>query len=213
MIIDRAPLLDLLQACLDSKAEWNEFIGAAKPVIQAAVAHTLRPWRTPTAGEIEDLTQDVFVALCAGDFDRLRHFRAERPEALHAYLRTIAASVAIDSLRASLAQKRGSGRLSQLPDEPSGMASYSAEENISRTILLEQVDRCLKRNPEVKDRDRWIFWMYYRDGLTARSISAIRALQLTQKGVESIIQRMVRHARECVEKRRAAEGKTAQSPI
>jgi RNA polymerase sigma-70 factor (ECF subfamily) len=93
------------------------------------------------------------------------------------------------------------------------MASYSAEENISRTILLEQVDRCLKRNPEVKDRDRWIFWMYYRDGLTARSISAIRALQLTQKGVESIIQRMVRHARECVEKRRAAEGKTAQSPI
>ncbi len=213
MTTDRPTLLELLRDCLEAKAEWNEFIRAAKPVIQASVAHTLRPWAAPTAGEIEDLTQEVFVVLCAGDFERLRHFRAERPEALHAYLRTVAASVAIDSLRASLAQKRGSGRLSQLPDEPSSAASYSAEENISRTILLEQVDRCLKRNPEVKDRDRCIFWMYYRDGLTSRSISGIRAFQLTQKGVESTIQRMLRHARDCVEKRKAAEGKAARSPI
>jgi RNA polymerase sigma-70 factor (ECF subfamily) len=135
--------------------------------------------------------QDVFVILCANSFAALRQFRGERPEALVTYLRTIAASVAVDSIRASNAKKRGSGRVSQFADEDASDVIHNAE---------------------VKNRDRWIFWTYYRHGLTSRAISRIASLNLSQKGVESTIHRMVRQVRDCLEKRTSAEGKLAGSP-
>ncbi len=51
---------------------------------------------------------------------------------------------------------------------------------------------------EWRDRDRWIFWMYYRHGLTASAISGFDRFELTQKGVESTILRLTRQVRDCL---------------
>ena len=43
---------------------------------------------------------------------------------------------------------------------------------------------------ETVARDRLIFWMYYRQGFTAKAIAAIPSISLTVKGVEGVIQRL-----------------------
>jgi hypothetical protein len=40
------------------------------------------------------------------------------------------------------------------------------------------------------ERDRQIFWLYHRHGLTAREIASIRYFGLTDKGVESVLVRL-----------------------
>jgi RNA polymerase sigma-70 factor (ECF subfamily) len=41
-------------------------------------------------------------------------------------------------------------------------------------------------------RDHTVFWLYYRDGLTASEISRLPGLDLSLKGVESLLLRMAR---------------------
>ena len=40
-------------------------------------------------------------------------------------------------------------------------------------------------------RDKQVFWFYFRYGMTAKAIAAIPAIGLSQKGVESLIFRLV----------------------
>jgi hypothetical protein len=47
-----------------------------------------------------------------------------------------------------------------------------------------------------KDRNRRIFWLYYRAGLSAAAISVLPGIGLSTKGVESLILRMTREVRE-----------------
>jgi RNA polymerase sigma-70 factor (ECF subfamily) len=54
--------------------------------------------------------------------------------------------------------------------------------------MLEQID-CRLSATESK-RDRTIFWLYYRQGFSAREIAELPGLGLTQKGVESCIHRL-----------------------
>jgi DNA-directed RNA polymerase specialized sigma24 family protein len=42
----------------------------------------------------------------------------------------------------------------------------------------------------LSERDRTIFWLHYRQGLTATQIAAIPTLNLTVKGVESTLWRL-----------------------
>jgi hypothetical protein len=59
-------------------------------------------------------------------------------------------------------------------------------------LLLQEIDQCLQSCAEVpgKRRDRLIFWLHYRQGLSANAISSLPAVGLTVKGVESVIYRL-----------------------
>jgi RNA polymerase sigma-70 factor, ECF subfamily len=48
-----------------------------------------------------------------------------------------------------------------------------------------------------------IFWLYYRDGLTARAIAQLPGIRLSVKGVESTIHRLTRRVRLRLNHRRA----------
>jgi RNA polymerase sigma-70 factor (ECF subfamily) len=173
-------------------------VQATRPALRAAAYRALGPWNRVGAEAIDDLVQDTYMTLCANNHAVLRRFSGSRPEALVAYLKTIAASVAVDYLRASTAQKRGDGKQPAPLEQAEFTADHTSQEGVERTILLRQVDGCLKRNPDVPQRDRWIFWMYYRHGLTSKAIAQIGALALTAKGVESALQRMIRQVRDCL---------------
>ena len=59
--------------------------------------------------------------------------------------------------------------------------------------LIAQLDGLLKLYPgTVSARDRNLFWLYYRQGLTAEAISRIPAIGLSAKGVESALLRLTR---------------------
>jgi RNA polymerase sigma-70 factor (ECF subfamily) len=53
------------------------------------------------------------------------------------------------------------------------------------------LDEKLRSAPDViGERDRALFWLYYRQGFTAEEIAGLSATGLTPKGVESALRRV-----------------------
>ena len=55
------------------------------------------------------------------------------------------------------------------------------------------------------DRDRTIFWLYYRQGLTTKAIATLPAIGLTIKGVESTLGRLTKMVRKRMVETRLAK--------
>jgi RNA polymerase sigma-70 factor (ECF subfamily) len=73
----------------------------------------------------------------------------------------------------------------------------SSSTSMDRRILLRQIDDALTvvaAGPDL-ERNRLIFWLYYRDGLSASAIASLPYIKLTTKGVESILLRLTRMIR------------------
>jgi RNA polymerase sigma factor (sigma-70 family) len=86
--------LDLLAALLDGdRRSWTVFVRRYAALIVAAVRSV-----APTSGDIEDLTQEVFVRLCKDEFRLLRSYDAARAS-LSTWITIVARSTARDSLR------------------------------------------------------------------------------------------------------------------
>lgn len=169
-----------------------------------AVVRALRQFgAAPTRELVDDLVQDAYVKLYADDLSALRRFRGGRPEALVAYLRAVAVNATRDHLRSAGADKRGARHVEMPGDDVlAGTADPQHTEHATeRAVLIDQIDRWLLSNTNDTSggRDRWIFWLYYRYGLTARAISDIPAVGLSQKGVESTIHRLTRLVRSMVD--------------
>jgi RNA polymerase sigma-70 factor (ECF subfamily) len=160
----------------------------------------MRQWCAADSQLVEDLVQDVYVVLHSDDSAALRRFHGGRTEALIAYLRTVAASVTVDHLRETLAQKRGEGkRHESIEDVQEAVPNpEGVEETVQRNILFRQIDECLRIRKKVQERDRSIFWLYYRQGFTSEAISRLAGLSLTSKGVESTIKRLIGMVKDCV---------------
>jgi RNA polymerase sigma-70 factor (ECF subfamily) len=89
-------------------------------------------------------------------------------------LRIVSASVANDYFRRLQSAKRG-GKVLTMPllEDAAALPGGSNHEvaNMERSVLLAQLDRRLRSAPEaVGDRDRALFWLYYRHGFTAEEI-------------------------------------------
>jgi RNA polymerase sigma-70 factor (ECF subfamily) len=147
---------------------------------------------------VDDLVQDTFLRLCANRCRVLREFQPRAEESIFGLLKTIAFTVTHDHFRVSMAAMRGSGRKEASLDGyvENTVAGRDGLPEVEREILLGQVEDCLAGPPPVAARDREIFWLYYRQGMTARAIAAIEHLGLTAKGVESVIQRLTSYVRE-----------------
>ena len=64
-------------------------------------------------------------------------------------------------------------------------------------ILMGQIERCLAKLASEPNftRDHTIFWLYYRQGLTAKAISKLPGITLSAKGVESTLLRLTRYVK------------------
>ncbi len=96
---------------------WEEFVRRYGGLIVAAVRAL-----APAPGEIEDLTQDVFVRLCKDEFRLLRSYDPARAS-LSTWLTIVARSTARDALRRKRAEAVPieavpEGRLAVAPVEP-----------------------------------------------------------------------------------------------
>ena len=90
----RASELDSLAALLDGdKRSWTVFVRRYAALIVAAVRSV-----APTASDVEDLTQEVFVRLCKDEFRLLRSYDAARAS-LSTWITIVARSTARDALR------------------------------------------------------------------------------------------------------------------
>jgi RNA polymerase sigma factor (sigma-70 family) len=183
-----------LRDCLETGAPgaWERFIALAKPVVSSAVFAALRRWNCDRS-RAEDLIQDSFVRLCDADCRVLRNFRGQDVAALHAYLRVIAASVAVDRLRAEPAHAISLDD----PESTAPVADDCPARDIERRLLLDRIRRCLAGS---EPRKQWIFWLYHRDGMTPQAISALPTVGMGRSGVETLIYRLTKAVSDCVRK-------------
>ena len=186
----------LWRTCVDQRADgpaWEELFTRIRPSITRIAARLCDRWHSANRDEIDDIVQDIWLKV----MEHARGSRAGIPgddEGALAYLRALAANAARDSLRHRFAAKRGEDVTSPLADRHEMLAHQIGAGDMEAHVLFRQVQDLL----EGSDRDQAIFWLYYRQGFTAKEIAALPAVGLSAKGVESLVYRMASSLRDRV---------------
>jgi RNA polymerase sigma-70 factor (ECF subfamily) len=151
---------------------------------------------------MNEIIQEVFLKLCEDERRILREFEDRGNDSFLKLLRVVTASIATDYFRRIRAEKRG-GQMSIVPldaDMPQENKTSTVDSStVELPTLIAQLDRLILRNPaKISPRDRALFWLYYRHGLTSEAISRIPAIGLSAKGVESALSRISRTLRHAI---------------
>jgi len=181
----------LLQACAlpGSTQAWEEFMRRYHQVLTAAAVRVANRWGQRSPGETDDIVQEIYLRLCADRGRILTSFQESRPEAVFGYLKVVATNLARDCYRKRSAAKRSAGLTASLDEIPDVAAPGNDTE---RAFTLAEIDELLIRNTQTDTgtRDRAIFRMYYRQGMTAQAIADTPGAGLTAKGVEGVLHRV-----------------------
>ncbi|MGD0569880.1 MAG: sigma-70 family RNA polymerase sigma factor [Candidatus Sulfotelmatobacter sp.] len=197
-------LEELIKACAegDDPAAWEEFIRRFHGLIAAVVRRTARRWGSDSPELVDDMIQETFLKIYAGRRRLLSAFKPQHPEAFYGFLAVITANLVNDYFRTRHSQKHGSGQPEASIDESTAVADAAATnrpaEDVFRNLQLGEVERALSSciGGVERERDRTIFWLYYRDGVSAAAIARLPSISLKVKGVESVISRLTRCVRE-----------------
>lgn len=189
---------DLIAECLRGNTvdAWQEFVSRFQPLISNAIARVVRNYRDHSTGLIDELTQDVFLKLCANGGRRLKRISTVDDESLCAYFRVVAGNLARDHFRADHALKRGPGSCAgdlEAVDQHEPVRTPNRILSAEDTVLLKEVNGCLMKvtTGGTAQRDRLVFCLYHYQGLNTTEIARIPAIGLTPKGVESLLRRML----------------------
>ena len=148
-----------------------------------------------TPSVVDDIVQESFLKLCEQERRILRDFRPQGEDSFFGLLRVVTASVANDYFRRQYSEKRGGKVVTlALEDELAGVAPPAQPEgmDVHKAILFAELDRKLQSvSGPSAERDRTIFWLYYLQGLTADEIATLPGSELSAKGVESALRRIV----------------------
>jgi RNA polymerase sigma-70 factor, ECF subfamily len=192
----------LIQKCVNGDvAAWEEFMSRYHRLIAGVVFRTSQKWGEVSPQTMDDLIQDTYLKLCADDYRLLRGYDPKHSDAIYGYLKIITTNLVHDRFKALHSEKRGGDHiveeLTTLENRSDAGKGFGSQDAMEREILLREIDALLNTSPsgETADRDRTIFWLYYRQGFTTKSIASLPAIGLTIKGVESTILRMTKMIR------------------
>jgi RNA polymerase sigma-70 factor (ECF subfamily) len=194
---------ELVRRCAASRSPeaWEEFVRRFHRLIAAVILRTASRLGDASKQTVDDLIQETYLKLCADDFRVLRGYEHQHPDAFTGYIKVVTANVVRDHFKSLHSQKRGAGHIDQAQDDflpAAGEDSPGSPKSIERAVLIKEIthhlDICLA-GPD-KERNRQIFWLHYRAGLSARAIADLPGIGLTTKGVESIIMRVTKDLRE-----------------
>lgn len=194
---------ELVLVCFQTGDEsaWAEFVRRFHPLIARVVLRVARQWCETSPQVIDDLIQDTYLKLCANRDTFCQKFKSSNQNAVFGYIKVFTANLVHDHFKASRSQKRDSAvttSIDSVPVHSLGRPTVSGISALDRTILMQQIDVCLKSiaSGSQGQRDRRIFWLYYRFGLPASEIATLLRTGLSTKGVESILLRLNRQIRE-----------------
>jgi len=194
--------VELIHACAEpDDAAWEEFVSRFRRPITLSIIRTTHQWDGAPTEVVDELVQETYLKLCVDKCRLLSEFAAGHPEAASGYIKTIAANVTHDYFKSLHSQRRGAGQVQQLPegaDPGESDLRLGSAARMEREILLKQIECCLDACSAGRDeaRDRLIFRLYYRQGMTANDIAGLPHIGLTTKGVESAIFRLTRLVRQ-----------------
>lgn len=154
----------LLQRCLDHKPDaWEDFVDRFLGLVIHVINHTAQARSiVPTPADVEDLAEEVFVAIISNDFAVLRHFRGE--SSLATYLTVVARRVVVREML----KRRSASNLSSLANHEQHTVDkrQTSEERISNR---EEVERLLET---LEASEAEVVRLYHLEGKSYREISA-----------------------------------------
>ncbi|HKC95661.1 MAG TPA: sigma-70 family RNA polymerase sigma factor [Nitrospira sp.] len=163
--------------------------------ISNIITRTAAPWGKPSRYLVEDLAQVTYLKLWEGGRTRLRDFAQQCPEGILGYLKKIAANATHDYFKHGHSQSSGGDEphvSTSDVDPEAGIEVHGSADRIAFQLFLSEIDEHLKRSltgPD-RERDRTIFWLYFRQGMSTREIASLPGIGLGTKGVGSVIERM-----------------------
>jgi RNA polymerase sigma-70 factor (ECF subfamily) len=190
---DRVDAEELFRACADRSdpRAWPEFVRRYGALIERTAYKTASRYTAPTRELLDDLVQECYVKICSDGCNVLRVFRQIRPDSDFGYLKVITSHAVLDCMR----RHKMDRLLIPFEDAPelSGTDTH-------REIQIREIEKCLVQVTQgpTGDRDRMIFNLHYRQGLTANAISRIPSIELSCKGVESLLGRLRRALQRCL---------------
>jgi len=189
---------DLVKECVGSnnEAAWAEFIRRFQPLIAKVVGRTARRyWPQTPSHLIDDLIQETYLKLCSDECRQLRQFQSRHQDSIYGFLKVVAASVVLDHFKSELARKRDASQTEALSDQtplnrPSGV--NGSRLTMDDMVALREIDEIVGKLyiGQILVRNRAIFWLHNRDGMTAQAIASIPWIGLNTKGVETALRRM-----------------------
>lgn len=196
----RLSVNELVRLCCEQRSPelWDEFIRRFHPTIAGVVMKQTRRFGETRPEVVADLVQDVYLKLCSDDCRILREFEPTHSEAFFGYLKVISVNFVNDHFKALFTNKRRAEVMSLdgRSREPAPLREkISAPE---RTLFFGDIDSLLRRvlQGQTAERDRTIFWLYYRNGMTASAIACLPSIAMNPKSVESVINRLTRLLRD-----------------
>ena len=180
---------------------WEEFVRRFHRLIAAVVIRCASRMGNTSKETIDDLIQETYLRFCADNYRLLRTFEHRYPNAFIGFIKVVTSNVVRDHFKSAATEKHGSNRIDQISDgfvSTAADGGYGSPKIVERNVLIEEIDRHLAScvTGADQDRNRKIFWLHYRVGLSAADIAAMPAFGLTTKGVESQILRITRDVRQ-----------------
>jgi RNA polymerase sigma-70 factor (ECF subfamily) len=180
---------------------WEEFVSRVGRPISLTVMRTASLWGEASRSLVEDLIQVTYLKLWEDNCRLLRDFAVQHPEATLGYVKKIAANVTHDHFKHGHSQSAGGDNLhvsTSDVDPEAGREVYGSQEKIAFEIFLKELDGHLKHGLAGPDqqRDRMIFWLYFRQGMSNKEIASLPTIRLSAKGVGSVIERLKHVIRE-----------------
>lgn len=187
-------LKDLVCLCAGPRDDdsWEEFVSRVEKPIALTIMRTASLCGKPSRSLVEDLVQETYEKLwkhrCL-----LRDFAIQHPDAIWGYIRKTAFHTTLDDL------KRRHVPTIDIDPETEHEADRS-QKSIEYRILLKEIDKHLKHclTEPHEERDRMIFWLYFRQGMSTKEIASLPTIGLGANGVGSVIERLKHCLREQV---------------
>jgi RNA polymerase sigma-70 factor (ECF subfamily) len=190
----QTPLVRAWQQCRETPTDscvWEELFQRLSPVLGGIISRTMRRWGVRDTTEVDDLLQETGLKIL--ELSRSSRCLPDDEAQLYGYFRTVAANTTLTWIRRRFADKRNVDETVPLVDHlESLLEQLRPGQDMELKVFIREVDRLL----DCSSRNRNIFWLYYRQGLTATEIAAIAPIGLSVKGVESLIHRLAADLRE-----------------
>ncbi len=180
-------LKDLVCLCADDPRDddaWEEFVSRVDKSIALKIMRTASLWGERSLSVVKDVAQETYIKLSKDGCRLLRDFAIQHPEAILGYIKKTAANATHDYFRPRRPH------VYMIDIDPEG------PERIDFRVLLKEIDEHLKHCVPDHKRDRTIFWLYFRRGMSTKEIASLPTIGLSAKGVGSVIERLKHCLRE-----------------
>lgn len=183
---------ELVRECarnLDDQA-WTEFDRRFRRLIAKVIVRVCRECSEYSLEVAQDLVQDTYAKLLGKGCSLLLRFQPQHDNAFLGFIQTVAANVAYDHFRYKNTIKRRV-ELVEL-NEAIHVAGIRGPMTPEDLIFSHEIDALIAQHCDGPDgpRDQMIFWLHYRVNMTAKEISEMPGINLSVKGVESVIFRL-----------------------